>query len=600
MTETTNPTPLDPETKALYRRRMERDPWYFAKYVYELPESRARFQRPLLYLYTRQAELLASTLLDPRFDGPVTSQVRADFESHGIDWTDPAHLPKMRKRMRRQNWRLPRSSGKSVVADIGDIWQAVIDPDITISLGTKADKYAWDRIAAMGGVVLSPRFAYFFPDRVPTNPRQDVTMDAITLAGRKKLGVTEATIEGRGITSPWTGRHYRINRRDDIVGTESGDASTDDAMRHMSNMIAIRDLSGWVADTYIGTINGENDDHSLLAADPDVMSIVVAMEEHEGGTTIENVYTNGVLTMPEVFTREIVDQIKAEARINTEHGPIYLLQNYYMTAHKSGVSIFTRRMLARALFTWHYDEALKRRVIIRPKKGLQDKPLDKLTAADMFVLDLKKLPRSAFAWAADQSVTEDGSGDEWALMLVCLDSEGVFYLLDGTKGRGYDLMVDELVPFDRRAGKPLQNGMDANATQAMTIEWLKRSSEFKDLARRLKGVRSNGESKDVNIRNYVQARMLAGDFYVSPEMTDWHREALRYRPRSIDGRKKRNAIDNQLDATWMAMTLPKRPASPEQTEEDEIAGIVSRFDSMRHTDQSTGMPTDNWFQEVYG
>jgi hypothetical protein len=594
----TDLTQLDPETKAQYKRRMQRDPWYYGKYVYGLPSSRIRLQRPLLYLYTRQAELLSACLSAPQYDGPVTDAVRDDLEQHGIDWTNPAHMKRMKRRMRRQNWRLPRSCGKSIVADIGDLWIATMDPDMTLSLGTKSDPYAWARIAAMGNIITSPVYGFWYPERVPKTPRFDVTMEAITLAGRTKMGVTEATIEGRGVNSPWTGRHYRWNRRDDIVGTESGDASLDDALKHMSNMTAIRDLSGWLADTYIGTINGENDDHSLLSADPDVMSIVVPMETHEGGTTLENVYSDGTLTMPEVFDRELVNDIKNESKINTEHGPIYLLQNYYMTAHKSGVSLFTRRMLQRSLFTWFDDTKSQRRLICRPKKAAKDKAPDKMTMADFFVLDTTKLPRSAFAWAADQSVTEDGSGDEWAIYLVCIDWEGVFYVLDGVKGRGYDAMVDELVPFDKKAGKPLKNGIDANATQIMTLDWLKRTPEFRDIARRIEGVKSNGEAKDVNIRNYIQARMLSGDLFVNPELTDWHREALRYRPRTASGAKRRRAIDNQLDATWMAMTKPRRPQSPEQIEDDEVLSEVSAY--RQRTGSAVTVPSNNWFKEVYG
>lgn len=84
-------------------------------------------------------------------------------------------------------------------------------------------------------------------------------------------------------------------------------------------MSALRDLTGWIGDVYLGTINGENDDHAILEADPDVMSVVVGMEEHEGGTNLENVFKPGKLTCPEKFNRETVEMIKSEAKTNTLH-----------------------------------------------------------------------------------------------------------------------------------------------------------------------------------------------------------------------------------------------------------------------------------------
>lgn len=919
---------ISSENKALYRRRMERDPWYFIKYVCNHAERAVeRIHRPLLYLYTRQAALLAATLSDPRFDGYLTSQVRADFTKHGIDWNDPAHLPRISKRLRKQNIRLPRGIGKalatdtpiptpdgwkfmadlavgdyvfdergqqtkvvatsetwegrpcyrvtfsdgevivcdeehlwtvsdrfasknpktlrtadmvdrvvlsnrrgwperrytvpvappikcwpvslavdpyvlgawlgdgtsacgnittadpeiveairgagyevrevsakyrwsvigllvklralgvlddkhipreylrapaperlallqglmdtdgsiaanghceitlkataladdlaellsslglkfgsairyinldgkrcgpyirfdfkafddmpvfrlsrkrerlvkhaaysisrtrtiteivtvdsqpvrciqvanesglylagrkmvpthnSTMADDGNLWEATMDPNLTISIGTKGDTYAWERIASMGQVILSPAYAFWFPERVPSDPKRDVTKTGITLAGRTN-NVPEATIEGRGIKSPWTGRHYRINRRDDIVGTESGDASLDDAKLHMANIDALHDETGWQCDIYIGTINGENDDHSMLADDESFLTIVMPIEEHEGGTTLENVYEDGVLTVPEWWDRERVNDIKANAKKNTEHGPIYLLQNYYMTAHKSGVSMFTSRMLNRAMFEWHFDEGRKRELIVRPKKGFETIAFKDLKPSQKYVLDLKTLPRTAFALGIDQSVAAGGASDQWSMTCVCVDSEGVYYVLDNIADHGYAAMLDEIVPFDRKSGFPGKIGIDSNATQGMTVEWLKRAPEFKDIARRVEGVRSNNESKDINIRNWLQGRMLSGGLYINPRLNDLLSEMLRYRPRSVDGRKKKNAVDNRLDATWMAMTLPIVPPSEAEMEEmNTLAMLNERYES-RHTDRMTGVSTDNWMDAL--
>jgi len=578
---------ITPSQKALYRRKMELDPWYFSKYVCGHGERAVeRIHRPLLYLYTRQAYLLAQCLDNERFSGYFCDYLKTELRRREIDWRTPKGLARLALLLRRVNVRLPRGSGKSVMADDANLWEGVMDPDSTIFIGSKADEYVRDRISAIGQVVLSPQFAFWFPDRVPLNPSKDVTRDSILLAGRRVMNRVEATIEGRGITSQTTGRHYMTLRNDDIVGTESGEASLDDALRHLAGISAIRDKIDWRGDAYIGTVTGENDDHSLLSADPGVLSVVMPVEVHEDGTTAENVYCDGEPVMPEWsgFSREGIDEVKNESRMNAKLGPISLLQNYYMVAHQAGVSLFTRSMLDRSLYRTLRDPGSNRRVILRPKRGREaecrkqwrhpfDKPVN-LNLNDWFILDPSMLGGSAFGIAGDQSVTEDASGDEWALGAVCLDWEGVFYLLDVIKGRGYNSFIDAVPEFDRLHGARSRIGLDANATQGMTVEWMKRTPVFQTLARRVVPIRSGGEAKDVNIRNYIQSRMLAGTLFINPDLPDFHDELLRYRPRTLDGRKKRSVVDNQLDVAWMAMTLPVPTVSPDEEAQAETNALL--------------------------
>jgi hypothetical protein len=602
---------LSNEQKQLYRRRMETDPWYFTKYVCgHGTKAVERVHRPLLYLYTRQAALLAATLCDRRFDGYLTDQIKADLTGHGIDYTKPSNLPAIARRLRRVNVRLPRGAGKSVMADDANLWEVIVDPNIAISLGSKADPFVADRLGAIGAIVLSPEFGFWFPERVPENIRESLTNDSITLRGRTTTRV-EKNIEGRGITSQWAGRHYNVNRRDDIVGTESGEASLEDALRHMADMSALRDKIDWRGDVYIGTVTGENDDHSMLLEDESVMNIVMPMEVHEGGTTVENVFDDGELTMPEWqgFSREGVNEIKNEAKKNTEHGPIYLLQNYYMVAHQTGVSLFTRSMLDKSLYRILENKESGESVILRPKKGRlkicqaqwpqQSGKRKRFNLEDWFVLDLKKLPYSAFGIAGDQSVTQNGSGDKWALGAVAEDWEGVFYLLDVVTGRGYQNFIDELPHFDRKYGGMSKVGLDANATQGMTIEWLKRDERYRDLSRRVEPIRSGGEAKDINIRNYVQSRMLSGGLFINPLLTDYHGEMLRYRPRNMDGKKKANVVDDQLDVTWMAMTLPTPPLSPESEDEMEVAAMMRADAERRDADPVTHIMSGSWLDAMW-
>lgn len=591
----------------LGRAKMRADPWYFGKYVCGHGEkSIERIHRPLAYLYTRHVPMLVAILREGRLASPIIEDLRADFLRHEINIDSDDCLPKVKRRLRRINVRLPRGSGKSVGADDADLWEAVMDPNIRISLGSKADPFVQDRIRKMGDVVMSPAFGYWFPERVPDDPKTDVTRDSIKLKGRT-IAETEATIEGRGVTSQWAGRHYNKNRRDDMVGTESGEASLEDALRHVADIPALRDKIDWRGDLFIGTVTGENDDHSLLLEDDDVLTISMPMEVHEGGTTLENVFDDGELTMPEWegFSRDGVDTLKKEARTSTTHGPVYLLQNFYMVAHKSGTSLFTKRMLDRSLFRKLTDKETMKTLVLRPKKGLIKQcyaqwptqgEMKKVNFDDWFIIDPSTLPYSAWGIAGDQSVTQDKSGDEWSLGSVFMDWEGTFYLWDVIKGRGYQNFISALAPFDRaNGGCNAKIGLDANATQGMTIEWIKRSEEFRSMSRRVVPVRS-GEAKDVNIRNFVQARMLSEGLYINPDLPDYHSELLRYRPRMADGRKRRTAVDNQLDVTWMAMTLPTPPSAPIDEETMALESMMAAQGDRR--DPVTNVSAGNWMDAI--
>jgi hypothetical protein len=610
---------ISPETRALYRAQMDRDPWIFSDFVCKhVAKSVPRIHRPLLYLYTRQADLLCALLDDPDYEGEITRQVREDFERKGIDWRDPAHLPLVKRRLRKQNTRLPRGIGKSTFADDGDLWEAVKDPNTTIFLGSKSDDYAELRVIAMGDVVKSPEFAFWYPERVPKDLKSDVTQGAIKLAGRTIANV-EATIEGHGITSQVTGRHFRKVRGDDIVGTESGQASEDDAVGFIANIdgISVRERFGGTDRLLIGTVTGENDDHSMLAANDEYLSVVMPIERHSGGTTLENINDDGELTMPEMgwFDRDSVNKIKAEAKANPKHGLMWLMQNFYMIAHKSGVTTFTQPTMNAAKFLWYTDPETRIRYILRPKKGKQGTPrrtvkvrgkerIVPVIPEDWFVLDPRKLPRSAFAWAMDQAVSV--SGDPWSMTLVCMDWDGIIYILANVSDVGYKAQIDNILPFDQLAqrdfgcpGKPGSVGLDANGQQAMTTEWLTRDADFRDIARRAKEIRSGGEGKEMHIRRWLQGRFMSGDSYFNPNLIEFEKEALSWRPRKPDGGVNKKAIDNNLDSAWMASTLPHRPPSPYEMDEDSLGAMFEANRHRQHTDPATGIITDDWTRQMW-
>lgn len=599
------------DTFELLRARMDLDPWYFAKFVCKrTAKAVERIHRPLLYLYTGHAALLAATLDDPRFEGHITQQVKADFAAQKppIDWRNPAHLGRMKRRLRRARISAGRGIGKSTFADVGDLFDAATDPDMTIGIGSKSDPYAEARIMTMGEIVASKEFATWYPERVPQNPRTDITQTAIRLAGRT-VNTTEATIEGRGITSQWRGRHYRKIRPDDIAGTEYGEASIEDALAFLAGIdaIEVRDAFGGCREIYIGTISGENDDHAYLASDPGVMMIVMPIEIHEGGTTVENIFTDGVLTMPEEgwFTRDAVNELKRKARANEDHHSLSeLLQNFYMTLLRDGGALlFTKTMLDAAKgIHWIFDKSLQREVLIIPKKGRENTQRDRrkpdFRMEDWKVIDPVTLPRSAKAWAVDQSVSQ--TGDAWAYAYAVMDWDGVTILIDCVTGRGYDKMLDKAPVFDKRCGHPREVGADTNATQGMTVEWMSRTPEFQSIARRVKSITSGGEAKDHHIRRWIAGRMLSGDFYVSPRLIAWLFEASRYQPRKPDGTMRRNSIDDQLDATWMASSLLKRPASPQRIEYDRRRAAMDRVRAVASRGRGIEIDSSNWMECLPG
>lgn len=602
---------IDPETRALFRKRMDSDPWYFSKYVCNHADKAVeRLHRPYLYAYTGQASLLAAALGNERFEGIITHLIREDFarQNPPIQWWNPEHLSRVKARLRRVNFRLPRGFGKSTFADDGDAWDGVIDPNVCIGIGSKSDDYAWKRIGTIGEIVMSPEFAFWYPERVPADPKSDVVRDSILLAGRT-IRIIEETISGRGITSQWRGRHFnRRIRLDDTSGTEYGQASVEDSIRFNQGIdaIEVQEAFGTCEERYLGTISGEMDDHTWLASDPGVMSIVMPIEIHVGGTTIETLFGDGELTMPEEgwFTRDKVNTLKRKARANEDKYSVSeLLQNFYMTAMKdSGSFVFTKAMLdaARGIF-WAEVPELARECLFIPKKGKEKTQRDRtkpdFNPEDWKMIDVASLPRTARAWAADQSVSQ--TGDEWAFADVVMDWDGVEILLECTKGRGYDLMLDTVIPFDKRCGYPRRCGVDANATQGMTIDWMNRSPEFQSIARRIEPLTSGGEAKDNLIRRWIAGRMLTGDFYVNPRLVQWLHEASRYQPRDSEGKLRKNAIDNQLDATWMACSLCKRPPSPEQLDADKMAGLMSNARNMT-ADNRSGIDRSNWMDSVPG
>lgn len=305
------------------------------------------------------------------------------------------------------------------------------------------------------------------------------------------------------------------------------------------------------------------------------------------------------------FSREVVDDLKRKARANEDkHSISELLLNFYMTAFSnSGSLVFSKAMLdsARGIF-WQVVPELQRECLFIPKKGREKTQRDPskpdFEPEDWKVIDPQVMPSSARAWALDQSVSQQG--DEWAFADVLMDWDGVEILLDCVTGRGYDAMLDTVIPFDKKCGYPRRNGVDTNATQGMTVEWMNRSPEFQSIARRIEGITSGGEAKDAHVRRWIAGRMLTGDFYVNPRLVHWLHEASRYQPRDADGKLRKNAVDNRLDAAWMACSLCKRPPAPEQLEIDIVRGKTEVAKNAALGKKAYQIDPSNWMESVTG
>lgn len=562
-----------------YRKLMLSDPWLFAGGVANLTEKFIeRFHRPLLYLMTGEVALLCAAL--NAFDSEPVRQIKKELRRLNLDWNNQDHYARIKANLHRVNVRISRSMGKTTLATIAVLFIATKDPNETIGIASKSQPAAEAFCILIGNIMLGDAYRFFFPERLaPTNPEKYVNKDAIWVWGR--TDPTQNTIEARGINSQWTSKHYSRIVGDDLVGTESGEASNDDALRWIAAIpgISRSEILGGTTVMFVGTVYGPNDDHSVISRDWNTITLVVPIwvKEHGG---IAHIMEDGVPTLPEWYDVQAIRKIRATVINDRRYGHISFLQNFELTAHESGIAIFTEGMISATKFRWVFSDAGVRIGVARPKKPGSTDMTAPVNDKEWYIFYLSSL---RVTLGIDQAFSE--SGDQWALAAIGWDHLGVCYLLDVIVGNGYPKMLSAMPIFWARWGYPHRIGMDSNATQGMTHEWMQRTSEMRRMASCVVPYRSTKLHKDQGIYNYVAARLETQELWTAPDIPHWDKEALDYR------RDDKHAVDNALDATAIAVATSLGGASVSPEEERRSRERAERARE-RFSDSYTGLPSD--------
>jgi hypothetical protein len=194
----------------------------------------------------------------------------------------------------------------------------------------------------------------------------------------------------------------------------------------------------------------------------------------------------------------------------------------------------------------------------------------------------------------DQAISV--TGDPWAIAPVAQDPYGFKYKLKGASERGYRLMIPAIAYVFKKIGgvsnPPRKVGIESNAAQSVTADWLQRDDAFRFLARRIERVSPGQTQKSLRIFNNVLANMEMGTLLIDPEDAAFIDEATAYN--SAD----ENPMDNNLDATAIAVTLFGQPEDEYAEHHRLLDERRAEYEWMANTDPETGVDQSDWFAEV--
>lgn len=613
------------------RKMMDRDPWLFVKWVCGHGDKAAtRFHRPLVYMLAGTAMLLAASLNTDVSE--ITVQIKADLVRRGIDWNTRHGIDSLRRLLRRLNIRVMRSASKTTLGLDALLWIASRDPntpsdlsvisgpDVAIGIASKSDTAAQDKFCVtIGGIMLSDPYQMYYPDRIfPKTPDKFINKAWIRLNGRTRSG-DQQTIEARGINSQWTTNHYPIIYGDDIVGTESGEASQGDALTWVAAIHGISMAPGLGGSRHMiqGTIYGGKDDNAVLSLNPEYLSLRVPIWKKKVQANVQNILVDGVPTLPEWYPIEAIRSMRAETLANPKLGAISWLQNFELTAHEEGAMQFAADLLRRSNFLW-----VNKQVAVRDGQPVTRRYIRRYlwTPDGQPFLDIKKATEKGVCkcWMAceyenhkyyefdpltqpryigvDQSLSL--KGDKWAIAPGVVDQHGYAYALKCATGRGYRNMIPSIpVIFDRWGGRhnpPRKLGIESNAWQGITTDWIRRGDTFQYLARQVVPVSPGMTQKTVRIFNSVLANMEMGTLLTDPEDTERDSEMLNYN--AADD----NPEDNIIDAIAIMMVVAATRPNVESEEDIRHAAMSadSRFAS--DYDTATGVDlSDDWMEDMW-
>lgn len=590
---------LSKEQRASLRRQFDIDPWLFSCIICQHAQGGIeRFHKPLLYFQAGSAcaELLAVALDDPECQSEFTEQLKGELNRLRINWRDPAHLRALRRALRRVNNRIARSTGKTVYGLDAELWHASRDPDQTIGLASKSDPAAEAMCMSIGKIMLTDEYISFYPDRIyPKSPDKFINQNWIRFNGRK---LTDGeTIEARGINSQWTLHHYSRIRGDDIVGTESGEAKLDDALRWIANLhgISRSEYLGGSEYAFNGTVTGPNDDYSVLKENPQYITVCVPIWKKSVPHTIANIRLDGEPTLSEWYPLEVIRAMRDDTIANPKLGVLWWLQNFDMAAHQEGVVLFTQDQIKGCLYSWVHNSATGRdwirrylwrkdaqtgnwlpvyqtdgeRLVLDPVSG---KPVQAYLDYDPM-----SLPRAV---GIDQAYSEEKWANRWSITFGSVDPQGYRYELETVSGKGYQYMIAALPVLLRKWTENWQNpirkiGLETGAMQGVSADWLKRDSDFKRIARLIEPVHNSSIRKSARILTNVYAPMEMRELLLNPNSVTLHSRMLKFRPNDDDNQ------DDELDSLSICMQMLQRPDSAASDAEMIQAAIVREREDMR-------------------
>jgi hypothetical protein len=540
---------LTDDQREHYRQMMLEDPWLFVCHVCEHGEQAVeRFHRPLIYLLTGKAQLLAACLNQPQYDSELTKQVRGECHRRGIDWNTPEGFQRFSILLNRINVRISRSMGKTTMGLDALLYLATEDPNITIGIASKSDPAAQDMCETIGRIMRSPMYQFFFGDRiVPKNTDQYITRSAIWVNGRT-VNDKEWTIEARGINAQWTSRHYNIRYRDDTVGTESGEASIEDALKFEQALDGISKPQ-WALNRNIsvGTRYGDNDDCALLEKDINTITVQIPIETHDFEIDLSNILTPGKPVLPEWYSPEWIHDLKVKLLADPIHGVPSLLQNFFLIPHKEGLSLFTKAAVYNNDFQWVKNPANESRPLVSRIRKFKDR--DGKEKEERIVRDPYLLPR-----AIGSDLAASVSGDNWAIAVGAIDDYGFIYVLEVQAGKGYSNWLTAIEYIDLKWNKPQRVGTENGTLQIVTEDFMKRDARLRNIQGRMQKVPHNNQSKVRRINALFASRLITHELGLNPLDLATKAECLRWRAKDTDE-------DDRLDAISMLISVMYAPAS---------------------------------------
>lgn len=538
------------------------DPWSFSELILRDNRAVERIHKPMLYLMTGEATRFMDCMRLPEYQSTLMDSAVEWCVEHEINLATDAGEDELHRIIGTSgvNVRFSRSFAKTTYASVGRVWKGTKNPDVEIGIASKSDPAARKLMAGMAAMIKGEEYGFFFPERVPdTSLRDLVNSTRIWMEGRTKY--MQSTMEGRGLLSQWTGGHYDEVWGDDIVGTESGEASMEDSLVWIA---ALRGISkarilGGTWRLFTGTMYDDGDDHSAAHVnDATLLSVIMPIwikPEYD----FDHLMDDGVPTMPEWFDVEEIREMRKQT-LAGPGGPISWLNNFEMTTLSSGQKRINREILKRQTLVVERDEN-GREVMMRPD------------ADGMPVrVFLSQIDQSC---GLDQAMSEAKHADEWVFGLAGQDNYGHRYLLDGVSGKGYEKMLAAVMPSWFAWDAPVRVGIDTTGIQVITTDLIKREPAFQQILSSLVPVSSSNVSKAVRITTYIVAGLRSGKLWIHPRLLDFIRQAGLWNPDSP--RAKQPGTDDWLDAMSIALeVLRSVPISDEDFQRMEFVAYSNR------------------------